>query len=261
MPNPSLVRRHKGLVRSTLDQLLQVDAIRYAVAGLRYVWLRTVRKRLSSLAAGGSVATTTVSHNLRGLGDLAVNRSLLLARPLSVLEHLGPDAELLVIGPRTEGEILALASLGFRRDRITAVDLISYSPWVQLGDMHDLPFPESSFDAVVLGWVLAYSEDRARAVKEVLRVLRPGGLIAVGVEWNARSQEEIANEVGYMPGSAERIFSCDEIIDLFAPDVERVVFRNDGDLHATDGIGALVVILETKSTAASPLPGRADTSA
>lgn len=246
MPNPSLVRRHKGLVRSTVDQLLMVDAVRYAVAGTRYIWLSMIRRRMSSLPAGSGVAETTVSHNLRGLGDLAVNRSLLLARPLSVLEHLGPDADLLVIGPRTEGELLALAAHGFRLDHITAVDLISYSPWVQLGDMHDLPFPVRSFDAVVLGWVLAYSEDRRRAVQEVLRVIRPGGLIAVGVEWNAKSQEEIANEVGYMPGSASRLTSCDEIIDLFAPEVERVVFRNDGDRHATDGVGALVVILETR---------------
>ena len=31
MPNPSLVRRHKGLVRHTLHQLLHVDLVRFAV--------------------------------------------------------------------------------------------------------------------------------------------------------------------------------------------------------------------------------------
>ena len=46
---------------------------------------------------------------------------------------------------------------------------------VQEGDMHDMPFPESSFDLVVLMHALTYAEHPARAVAEAARVLRPGG--------------------------------------------------------------------------------------
>jgi len=39
---------------------------------------------------------------------------------------------------------------GFHPDRIKAVDLFSYSPYVELGDMHRLPYPDNSFDVVFL---------------------------------------------------------------------------------------------------------------
>lgn len=46
---------------------------------------------------------------------------------------------------------------------------------VREGDMHALPFPEASFDLVVLMHALTYSQEPALAVAEAARVLRPGG--------------------------------------------------------------------------------------
>ncbi len=43
------------------------------------------------------------------------------------------------------------------------------------GDMHALPFPDASFDLVVLMHALTYAEKPAKAVAEAARVLRPGG--------------------------------------------------------------------------------------
>lgn len=43
------------------------------------------------------------------------------------------------------------------------------------GDMHALPFPEASFDLVVLMHALTYAAKPMRAVAEAARVLRPGG--------------------------------------------------------------------------------------
>lgn len=40
-----------------------------------------------------------------------------------------------------------------------------------------LPFPDSSFDSVVSRWVLPHFSDWGSAVKEVARVLKPGGVI------------------------------------------------------------------------------------
>lgn len=227
MPNPSLVRRHKGLLRHTLHQLLEVDAVRFLVARTRFEWFTRVRRSLRTLEGQPDVAVNTVAHNLGGLRDLAVVRSLFLLRPLSVVEALAPDADLLVIGPRTEGELLALLALGFDRRHVKAVDLISYSPWVDLGDMHDLPYPDASFDAVVAGWVLAYSDDKKRAAAEILRVARPGATIAVGVEWSPQSDEEIIEEIGYRPGSAERLVTTQEILDLFESSLDRILVRQD----------------------------------
>ncbi|HYD74811.1 class I SAM-dependent methyltransferase [Ramlibacter sp.] len=230
MPNPSDVRRVKGTLRHTLDQLLLVDLLRYLVVALRYFWFVKVRRRLATLDAGrgadAAVAGHTVSHNLRGLRDLAVNRSHLLVRPLSVLETLPTDARILSIGPRSEGELLSLAAHGFMWSRIEALDLISYSPKVQLGDMHSTRYPDGSFDAVILGWVLAYSEEPGRAAREIVRITRPGGIIAVGVEYSPLSQEEIVASLGYLPGARKRIASCEEILSFFGDAVDHVYYRH-----------------------------------
>lgn len=244
MPNPSLVRRDKGLWRHTAHQLLHVDVVRFAVAWARFAWFTRIRHQVRTFDAGGEVAANTVSHNMKGLRDLAVNRAMYLTRPLSVIERLGTRSDLLLIGPRTEGEILGLIAHGFERRRIRALDLITYSPWVELGDMHAMPYPDNSFDAVILGWVLAYSEDRARAAAEVLRVLRPGGIVAIGVEWSPDSNEDLLQQRGYLPGSAQRITGCDEILALFEPEVIDVLVREEPDRTKVE---PMVVIFSAKA--------------
>jgi SAM-dependent methyltransferase len=49
------------------------------------------------------------------------------------------------------------------------------------GDAYALPFPDASFDRIVAAEVLEHLPDDHRAVAELRRVLRPGGLIAVTV--------------------------------------------------------------------------------
>ena len=45
----------------------------------------------------------------------------------------------------------------------------------QVADLHELPFPAASFDAVLLFHTLTYAERPTRAVAECARVLRPDG--------------------------------------------------------------------------------------
>jgi hypothetical protein len=250
MPNPSQVRRVKGLVRHTLDQLLLVDFIRYAVVAARFIWFAKVLRRLRTFQCGGSdpssVAGNTILHNLKGLRDLAVNRSHLLVRPLSVIETLAVDARILSIGPRTEGELFNLAAHGFVWRQITGLDLISYSPRVQLGDMHQMSFPADSFDAVVLGWVFAYSEDPSRAAREVIRVARHGAVVAVGVEFNPMSPEEVIREAGYLPGARKRILSCEEILGFFGHAVDHVYHNHTVAPHRKSEMGAFCVVFSVR---------------
>jgi SAM-dependent methyltransferase len=49
------------------------------------------------------------------------------------------------------------------------------------GRAETLPFPEESFDAVVSQFGLMFFEDRHAALREMMRVLRPGGRMAVAV--------------------------------------------------------------------------------
>jgi SAM-dependent methyltransferase len=53
-------------------------------------------------------------------------------------------------------------------------------------DLTSLPFSDESFDAVVLGEVLEHIEDDRRALREVRRVLRPAGVVALSVPANPR---------------------------------------------------------------------------
>jgi SAM-dependent methyltransferase len=54
----------------------------------------------------------------------------------------------------------------------------------QQGDAQALPFAEASFDAVLCGYGLMHVPEPALAMREMLRVLRPGGRAALSV-WDA----------------------------------------------------------------------------
>jgi len=58
-------------------------------------------------------------------------------------------------------------------------------------DATELPFADSSFDAVVCQFGLMFFPDKARAMREVHRVLKPGGVYVFNV-WDAIEKNEIA---------------------------------------------------------------------
>jgi ubiquinone/menaquinone biosynthesis C-methylase UbiE len=55
----------------------------------------------------------------------------------------------------------------------------------QQGDAQDLPFPDNSFDAAVCGYGLMHVPDSEKVLREMQRVVRPGGRIAVSV-WDSK---------------------------------------------------------------------------
>jgi SAM-dependent methyltransferase len=73
------------------------------------------------------------------------------------------------------------------------------------GDLLHLPFPDASVDRVIASEVLEHIPDDARAMAEIVRVLRPGGRVAVTVPryWPERlcwalSDAYHANEGGHV---------------------------------------------------------------
>ena len=97
------------------------------------------------------------------------------------------------------------------RVRTNAVDGVDASPgmltvaeqlepavrWKQ-GLAESLPYPEASFDAVVSQFGLMFFENREGALAEMLRVLRPGGRLAVAVWESLENSEAYPIEVALL---------------------------------------------------------------
>lgn len=60
-----------------------------------------------------------------------------------------------------------------------------HKPFVQ-SSATELPFPDSSFDAAWTIWVFEHVPDPERAMAELRRVLRPGGLLFFAPAWQCR---------------------------------------------------------------------------
>ncbi len=195
-------------------------------------------------SAGPAIGADAIAHNARQvLAAPATGRPWRLIDPLASLDavrrRIG-DLAVLSIGPRSEEEPLALLAAGFAPANIAAVDLISYSPWVRLGDMHALPFEDGSFDVVIAGWVLSYSRDPIRAAREMARVLRPGGHVAIGCQYRPESPRAYAAACG----SDNLLFkSVDDITGLFAGHEFEIVLRGEVAPGDRDQVGDLTVIL------------------
>jgi SAM-dependent methyltransferase len=104
------------------------------------------------------------------------------------------------------------------------------------GRSEAMPFPDAEFDAVVSQFGLMFFEDRVTALKEMWRVLRPGGLLVVAV-W-----DRLERSPGYdaMVTLLQRLFGsrvADELRAPFALGATEVL----NGLFAEAGIGGIAI--------------------
>ena len=175
-------------LRSNPEKLLQIEDVRSTLSKNRTG--RISKDNLKRFEGGGDNAVVgTLDHNVSNLKKLAgFDRGVDLVMPLlryPDLVDIWPDARILCLGPRNENELFALLGFGVKPHHLSALDLITYSPLVTLGNMHDMPFEDNQFDVVIAGWVLAYSNNLQKAVSEIARVTRNGGLVSLGWDFSA----------------------------------------------------------------------------
>ncbi|HEY0878751.1 MAG TPA: methyltransferase domain-containing protein [Zeimonas sp.] len=92
------------------------------------------------------------------------------------------------------------------------------------GRAENLAFDDASFDAVLCQFGLMFFEDRRAGLREMLRVLRPGGRLAVAV-WDA---------LPHSAGFAALASMLDRVVGTAAGDALRVPFSlGDGDALRT----------------------------
>jgi SAM-dependent methyltransferase/DNA-binding transcriptional ArsR family regulator len=81
----------------------------------------------------------------------------------------------------------------------------------QIADVHDLPFPDASFDAVLVFHTLTYAESPTRALEECARVLRPGGRLVLLCLDEHRQREVTApygeRHAGFSPHAVRALLS------------------------------------------------------
>jgi len=78
----------------------------------------------------------------------------------------------------------------------------------ELGDMHELPVADESFDTVLLMHALTYTSDPASVFSEVARVLRPGGQLLAVTLHKHKHEKAVAPfnhiNLGFTPAELEK---------------------------------------------------------
>lgn len=173
-----------GRFRRLTRQVLKIDALRNYYCWARYRWLKKKMRFLPE--ESGGVGRYTIEHNLRALDERAGfgmgGRMSLLLYPLAAALRGRDDAKVLIVGPRTEDDLYWARALGL--NNVRGLDLFSYSPWIDIGDIHRTAYADGEFDAVILGWVISYSVQPERMVAECKRIIKPGGYLGFGIESN-----------------------------------------------------------------------------
>jgi SAM-dependent methyltransferase len=122
--------------------------------------------------------------------------------------------------------MLHLAPEPFLQRRLSRLETLDYvsgdleSPWALVRlDVTHMPFEESSFDSVLCLHVLEHVADDRAAMREILRVLRPGAsaIISCPVEGDATFEDESVVSAR----ERRRIFGQDDHLRVYGRDLEQ----------------------------------------
>jgi len=223
----------EGFKKKPADLFL-VDHARYIV-GLR----RYQEAKAKSLVKVGeeldNLFGDALEHNMRGMESFSAGpRTNRLIRPLYAIDRVFFGAHKLTalcVGPRTEMELLSLVAQGFRPENVKGLDLFTYTPWIETGNMHNMPYADNSYDVLIAGWVLTYSSDPELACREFLRVVKDKGIIAIGSTY-------LSPERGAKEGagrSAIHYPRVDDLLKRFGNAVRNVYVRHDSEPELDEG--------------------------
>ena len=177
--------------------LLRNPYILYFFILLRFFFLKKIygiKQIESSKNIQGSNAYNLQAYNHIGI-DILMKRFDRMLFSVLAIERVDKDSNILIIGNRTETDIFKLKSYGF--EKITAVDLITYSPLVTLMDAHKMNFQDNYFDIVLLPYVLPYTNNPKLLSSEIIRVAKNNSIVSIAIDYDKnksiKSVEDIKN--------------------------------------------------------------------
>jgi SAM-dependent methyltransferase len=85
-------------------------------------------------------------------------------------------------------------------------------------DITDLPFPDGSFDVILCSHVLEHVVDDRKAMRELHRVLRPGGWALVLVPIDFGRTETFEDPTILEPADRQRVFGQDDHVRVYGCD-------------------------------------------
>lgn len=93
---------------------------------------------------------------------------------------LGPSSQDFVNSLNPHDQVLSVGSGVLRlKGNVTHLDYEPYPHLEVVGDAHNLPFRDNSFDAVICESLLEHVREPARVINEMRRILKPGGKVYV----------------------------------------------------------------------------------
>jgi len=152
------------------------------------------------------------------------NRTIhLVSLMQEVLPEKRDDFTLLCVGCRNTKEMDHIEQTC--KIKTSGLDLFSEDQRIMIGDMHNMVFPDNTFNGVYSCHSLEHSHDFRVALREFVRVTKPGGLLVIEVpinfrlsesdRWDAKSTKTLIEHLGT---SVDKV-----VVEDNAEDVARLI--------------------------------------
>jgi len=225
------------IINSLITDIYKIDLIRTLIVLIRFIYFYHIRKKMSYyidpqkkieehiiIKKESGKTDTVITHNMHFVENLfdlkktfarfSGHKTVEISYPLKSIDFIDyKNNKILSVGPRNEGELYLLRSLGFKWNNIYALDLLSYSNLIELGDIHKAKYVDNFFNIIFCGWVITYSDKFEVLLDELLRIVKDNGIISIGFSYN--------------PKNNYSIYSTEQIINRLKKNISHIYFNFD----------------------------------